>query len=331
MQRQQKIIFGIEIVVLSIIFLMWWFLIDSLTTPSISEKEHDANAPSTYSTTTDIDTLDISELWGEPAQVDQFLGELVDWLLDTEWTKTSTHNAAQWTDITKLCTLFAPICNKTKREWTYSEQDRLNYQWLLIHLIKQVDRRLQTASSLESTVDSIHLSSFQPDRRWSAWHTHVRFNTSKMDSRNEFFQVSVHEMMHIVDLWVIEWRSVFKDSNFTEFGKVTRASNDPSIDFYAISRINENTRKQQQWPEHFVSGYALKNIYEDKAETWTFFLLYNDLFVKKAATNPILRQKYEYFEQLFGGRYMQSGNQFVNTYDSSKNYRDITRLFEDLS
>lgn len=326
MDRKQVIIFGIEVTLLSVMFLIWWFFLGIWNTPT-QEVTQDHDTQKIYKTISlGPDSNTVSQ---EYAQADEFLVELSNGLLNTPWIQTA-HNSAQWVDIEKICGLFSSICNKTTWDGTYTADERLNYQWLLIHLIKQLDRRLVTDQSLESVLSGIKLSAYQPDRRGSAWHTHVRFNTSKIDSWNEFFQVSVHEMIHIIDLWVVQWRSVFRNSDFTEFGKTIRASNDPSIDFYQISRLNENTKKQTQWPEHFVSGYALKNIYEDKAETATFFLLYHDLFVEKAKTNPILKQKYNYINTLFGGSYLQSWQEYSTAYDTRKNYWDVTRLFEDL-
>lgn len=331
MTKHQKVLYWIEIILLSMVFLALWFLIDLFRWWWDTIQEHGGTQPLSQTTIVESEYDTLLTYWEKNSYIDQWLIQLAQELIAKEWSNSTDHRSASSTDLEAICDMYSSLCNKTKREWKYTQHERLNYQWLLIYLIQQLDRTLTTQWSLKETISSIHLSPHHPDRRWSAWHTHARFNTSKIDSWNEFFQVSVHEMMHIIDLWMIQWRSVFKDTNFTEFWKITWSTNDPSIDFYKISRVDENTRKQYQWPEHFVSGYALKNVYEDVAETFSMYLLYHDLFAKKAKTNDILMQKYQYASKVFWWKYLQSWNMYLNSYNTTHTYWDITRLFEDLS
>lgn len=78
-----------------------------------------------------------------------------------------------------------------------------------------------------------------------------------------------------------------------------RATNDPSLDYYKISRSDETTRHRDQGPEGFVSGYAMRNIYEDFSEHFNFYYYYHDLFVLAARKNPTMQKKYNYLDTLF--------------------------------
>lgn len=69
-------------------------------------------------------------------------------------------------------------------------------------------------------------------------------NTQKIPSLFEFREVLTHEYGHIIDLGVIKGNSSRRNSNFTEFGKIQRSIDDPSLDFYQISRDGEDIRKQ---------------------------------------------------------------------------------------
>lgn len=327
MERKELIIRWLEIFVLTISMTVGWFFLGVLQDDHAHIDHHTWEPVDlTIQTAPEYEAFTPDEK--ELLETNEFLEDLANGLLQTG--TTSNHGSANKIWLEKLCGVYSTLCNKTIWKWSYTEQEKIYYQWLLIYLITSLDRRMNQENSLAETISTITLSPDSPDRRWSAWHTHVKFNTDKIDSRNEFFQVAVHESGHLVDLWVVTWRSVFKDTDFTEFGRAMWATNDPSLDYYRLSRTSENTRIREQGPEHFVSGYAMKNIYEDFGEAMTFYLLYNDLFKEKAKKNAIIKKKYQYLDALFKWQYLQRGTQYLRKYRAENNYWDVTRLSEEL-
>jgi len=70
----------------------------------------------------------------------------------------------------------------------------------------------------------------------------------------------------------------------------------------------------------------MTNKYEDFAESFTYFVLHNKDFIKKARKSDILKRKF-----LFFYRYLFKGKEFILTDFSESNkvenyYRDITKI-----
>lgn len=63
-----------------------------------------------------------------------------------------------------------------------------------------------------------------------------------MGDPSEFWGVLTHEFGHIVDLGVLQGVSNYKNTEYTEFGKVKFERDDPSLEYYAYSRVNEKIR-----------------------------------------------------------------------------------------
>lgn len=97
----------------------------------------------------------------------------------------------------------------------------------------------------------------------------------------EYLAVAIHEFGHFHDIHIFS-------SNI--FG-------DMSSSFYDISWEDTYDMKQGQEYMDFVSGYSMTNKYEDFAEAYTFFLLHNTLFEKKAENSDVLRKKYDFFQK----------------------------------
>jgi hypothetical protein len=96
---------------------------------------------------------------------------------------------------------------------------------------------------------------------------------------DETIAVLVHEMGHIVDIQHL---------------RKGMLSADPSKEFYALSWQSSSEKLPDAKISDFVSGYALSNQYEDFAETFAFYVLHNDTFRKRAASEATLRAKYEF-------------------------------------
>lgn len=104
----------------------------------------------------------------------------------------------------------------------------------------------------------IYKSSNTNTRRGSATASYIKMNTALIDFPGEFRQVLTHETGHMIDFSVIQGKAFQKDSLYTEFGKPRWSVDDPSIDFYRISWLDESTRRSSATYKNFVSGYGMR-------------------------------------------------------------------------
>lgn len=100
-------------------------------------------------------------------------------------------------------------------------------------------------------------------------------------SYKEALSVAVHEFWHFLDLYILK-KNLFKDISF---------------DFYDISWEQTDILKAWNSTSDFVSGYAMTNKYEDFAESFTFYVLHNFDFLKKAEKSEKLQEKYNFFKK----------------------------------
>lgn len=100
-------------------------------------------------------------------------------------------------------------------------------------------------------------------------------------SYGEFLWVLIHEIGHVVDVMF------FHQENMWNF--------DESYIFYEYSWKDWNIIKEWQTEDDFVSWYAMTNMYEDFAESFTYFIFHNEDFLKKAEKSYILKKKYDFF------------------------------------
>ncbi|MDA1208847.1 MAG: hypothetical protein O2904_02330 [bacterium] len=111
---------------------------------------------------------------------------------------------------------------------------------------------------------------------------------------DEFRALFLHEFGHMVDLGCLQGTqdagvSIFRDGDEIMF------NNDPSVSFYAISWKNNETHHDGITDLDFVSGYANWDMFEDFAESFTYYSLHRRAFYNRALENPILAKKYNWF------------------------------------
>lgn len=116
---------------------------------------------------------------------------------------------------------------------------------------------------------------------------------------SEYWGVLTHEFGHIIDLGVLQGLSKHKDTKYTEFGKIKFSIDDPSLEYYRYCREGENIRKSEVKKSDFCSGYGMTNPFEDFAECHNLYLNNKQLFRKMAMESIIMRNKYNYFANLF--------------------------------
>lgn len=147
-------------------------------------------------------------------------------------------------------------------------------------------------------------------------HKKIQIFWVKYLSDEEYFAVLIHELGHYLDVNYFEKKVLFDLSNR----------------FYDYSWDSSKVIKSWVSGKGFVSGYAMTNKYEDFAETFTYFVMYNQDFLTKSQDSDILAQKYNFFSE-----YVFPDNSFVGTSfwkeKAQMYYWDITKIdyfFENL-
>lgn len=320
---KHRLIQTTKVVILTVFFTIVWVVLfykEPLHTPTWDHHHHEEEA-TIESVREQIDTND-------PASVEKTIQDLVESLLEEE------HNVAALDveeRLTKICWLYTDICNKTVRDSSYSPQQRLFYQSIIVYVVSKIDIALTQWSvrnpwSLSDTLTYIKLFEENEGRRWSAWHTYIKLNTGKISQRSELREVLTHELWHVVDLWVISGKARQKNEAYTEFWRKQRSVDDPSINYYAFSRQSETARKAWSTRLDFVSWYAMKWVYEDKAESFNLYLNHYDVFKKLAQSNEVLNKKFNYFENLLGTTPLQYNTAIAKKYPVTQRERDTTKL-----
>jgi len=111
---------------------------------------------------------------------------------------------------------------------------------------------------------------------------------------DEFRALFIHEFGHMVDLGCLKGTvatglSIYKD------GDQVMYNDDPSVSFYAISWKDNETHHDGITNRDFVSGYSNWDMFEDFAESFTYYTLHRRAFYNRALENPIMAQKYNWF------------------------------------
>lgn len=129
-------------------------------------------------------------------------------------------------------------------------------------------------------------------------------------SDGEFLSVLIHEFAHYYDIYSLPGNAFWDRSN----------------DFYSISWKGNNIVRPGQEMKDFVSGYALTNKYEDFAESYTYFLLHNAAFSKRAEQSEVLMKKYNFFQNYAFPARLFEETSFAAHKKIEDYYWDITKI-----
>lgn len=165
-------------------------------------------------------------------------------------------------------------------------------------------------------------------KRWYATRNTVVLNIGDMTWKDEFYQVSTHELWHIVDLGFLQGINKQKDKQYTEFKKAVFWIDDPSILFYKLSRENESIRKAWAKKQNFCSIYWMSDPFEDFAECFNLYVNHNKLFKFLGQKDKILGQKYNFLANVFDGKYIQWNTWSIVAFKDISNERvwDTTKI-----
>lgn len=230
-------------------------------------------------------------------------------------------------NIDNLCAKI-DICEKITFNGDYTDIDRYLYIKIIDKIFTFIDTNGKENKPIKKVINDIQMNKEYGKRRWYATRDSIVFNVWSLKSKTEFIELSTHEIGHITDLWYIQWSSLKKDRDFTEFGKVVFATNDFSLSFYKISRDKEKIRKAEAKKKDFCSGYGMSDPFEDFAECFNLYINHNSFFREIAKNNSTLRKKYNSIASIFNGKYISSNTQdliFVKD-NSTRRPRDTTKL-----
>lgn len=206
----------------------------------------------------------------------------------------------------KLCNIYPDYCGITSFDSNkISNKQKLYYQTLVIYALKKFK---SYGIDFSDYIGSIVIKFENTKSRGYSSRTQMVLNIRPMGSYFEFINVFIHELGHFVDFSHLVWDlSLPKDTTFTEFGRVVFPVDDPSVDFYKLNRLNENTRKKWITYKDFVSGYAMTDPFETLAETMHFYINYNSIFRELVKQSPVLWEQFQFMDELFWGQYISDG------------------------
>ena len=199
----------------------------------------------------------------------------------------------------KICNFNTNVCNKVKFYKTPFDK-KVEYLAIIQFVIKSIDDNLKYSIKINDVIKSITID-FSQTRRGYAWHRIILINAWSIKSNKEFLNVLTHELGHILDLGVLNWKSLKKDKSYTEFWEAVFSIDDPSIDFYEISWLTEKIRRGWQTYKQFVSWYWMTDPFEDFAESFNTYMNHYLYFKYLALNDYTLEQKFNFFESLFWG------------------------------
>ena len=117
--------------------------------------------------------------------------------------------------------------------------------------------------------------------------------SGKVRSLSEVAKVLVHELGHIVDIYVLRSSWLMAD---------------PSKLFYALSWSDTTVIKSGVSSSAFVSGYAASNQYEDFAESFAMYVFHNKVFQERAQKNTFLQRKYDFLHTYVFGEIFRNSS-----------------------
>lgn len=229
----------------------------------------------------------------------------------------------------KLCKEYNGTCKKISWNWNFSDEDKAIKFTYVVYLLQILDKNIKRWADYPSkTLVAMLINETKWTRRWSANRDTITINVWWMKYDNEFFQVISHEFGHIVDLWVLQWISTKKSQNFTEFEKEVFAIDDPSIEYYKYSRSSEKIRKNWMTKEDFCSSYWMSDPFEDFAECHNLYLNHHDYFHYIALTNNTVKNKYNFFSNLYWWKYVNNSEVKYENRENSYRVWDTTKIRE---
>ncbi len=216
-------------------------------------------------------------------------------------------------DFDNLCDENKKICKKINFKSSYDSLRKTYYLSGAVYIIWWMDGYMVLGRSILKSFDIVSVQKEKSTKRARTKGDDVFVNTNTISYDWEFLQLLWHEFGHIIDLYSIKWLSAKKNKYFTEFEKSVFAIDDPSIEFYEISRDGEKIRSSWSKPEDFCSWYGMYDPFEDFAECNNLYLNHNAIFKLFAKANPILKNKYNFLASIYDWNYLNKDSKMLAT------------------
>ena len=201
--------------------------------------------------------------------------------------------------LTAICALHQSWCDKITWSWDITDYEKVGYVSQYFAIFNFLNEELVKGLDISKEFRTLIINSSAGKRRWWATWSRITINLDSFSDVAQFWQVLTHEFWHIVDLWVLNWNSSNMDQDYTEFWKVKFSIDDPSLEYYKYSRKKEDIRSASALKKDFCSEYWMSNPFEDFAECHNLYLNNRKLFRSMASESTILKDKYNFFANLF--------------------------------
>lgn len=263
-----------------------------------------------------------NELWMHNIS-DTGQSEKVDTYTDLDW-----ENHEYELKYQTLCFSNFSTCIKIVFDWEFSSKDKFMYFASTIYVLNTISENIQIWWDIKTQLKKINLNPEFWATRWSADRNSVSIKLWAVKSYTEYLWLISHELWHVVDLWVVQWYSSEKDPKYTEFWYSVFSVDDPSLSYYSLSWDSEKVRKSEATKEDFCSGYGMTDPFEDFAECHNMYLNHNDIFKKWAKVNDVMKQKYNFFANLYWWKFMFSSSSDIAKFEMnhSRRPRDTTKM-----
>jgi len=253
----------------------------------------------------------------------QYIQEALAEIYNESWHLSADQESSSLGVFEDICALDVVLCRNIYFQWDFTQSEKALYLGSVFAVSQFIDKNIVTNQQLNMTLTQMQINKSEGKRRWYAtWNT-ILINTQGIQNKKEFINLIAHEVWHVLDLWMIQWKRKETSSTYTEFGKVVFALDDASLLFYGLSRDTEKIRKASSTQKDFCSGYGMTNPFEDFAECFNLYLHHNRLFQFFASQSSILRKKYNFMATLFGWKYL---DQWTVSRDKESRPRDTTKL-----
>ena len=239
--------------------------------------------------------------WGEPFSMiatDYYDSEIVqEEAVENEEHWVATKSISE--KLASVCALHNDWCDKIVRSWNFSDTEKIGYVSQYFVIFDFLDKKLAFWWDIKKEFKTLIINSNAGKRRGGATWTRITINLDSFTDIAQFWQVLTHEFWHIVDLAVLNGGSRTMNYDYTEFWKVKFAIDDPSLEYYKYSWDSEDIRQSLAHEEDFCSQYWMSNPFEDFAECHNLYLNNRKLFRSMASESSILKNKYNFFANLF--------------------------------
>ena len=252
----------------------------------LDDRDADKYPPAPFRAMSEYDTQEIN------IKIDEWFQSSL------EWEVVSEVSARARSEL--ICKFYDSFCDKIEYDNGYTQEQRFTFLLYSIKIVIEIDDNilLEWVKSLGSQLSKI---SFLNDTNWArgqAGFSVMNIRTPKINSKQEFFEVLVHEIGHIVSLSILSnvQNSSQLNKDFLVFDEAIYSDTDIPVQIAKLSRENEKTSFNQS----FVSGYSTTHNQEAFAEFFNTRVNHHAPLIKLAIQDETIKKKYMLMRKVFG-------------------------------